>query len=520
MNRNSKSRFEKVMQRNVHQTTSNPLGLRSLNKNIKNLPSPPILQQQISDSKTIVQMDDDQEWKSQPQQYQKSFFKSKDDVNERTIYVADLLPTHTDADLSTIFYMVGAVKVTKQPGTHYGYVVFDTQENARIVLESKIDYKIRDHVIRVAVNSKPNEFDPNANLLIRNLEAYVNEQNLKDKFNEFGEIMSCKISRDKETGRSLCFGYLQFKTVESANKAIDKLNNTYWEEEFDPDWAYKTRKFYNKFNICNDEIKGKKMSITVFKKRGDYVHIKASKEGRESNLYVKNLGPDFGDADLKNLFKNFGNIKSAKIRRDKISGCPLGCGFVDFEDPDDAERAIEILNGLRLANFGDRQITVQMATCKSRRQRQKKQDEQDLVTNSSDSGKSSIINGDDGESITSEFDRTRTLSVSTPFTQASTPSLVSSPDFSESSDEFKRISPSQYFMITSPTSFDHHDYTNSAPSSMRSSPNAELANWNSFYQISDFYPQNKTFSQLQVTRFSLEKFEQNLQYKNGEYRYF
>jgi RNA recognition motif-containing protein len=505
MNKNGKL---KIKQRNVSSTFNS--------KSERYLASQPaIFQQQISDSKTIVQIDDEQEYESLLYN-----FKPKDDVNERTIYVADLLPSHTDQDLSMVFYQMGVVKVTKQPGTHYGYVVFDTQEHALKVLESKADYKIRDYVIRVAVNSKPNEFDPNANLLIRNLEVYVNEKHLKDKFKEFGDIMSCKVSRDP-SGKSLCFGYLQFRTVESANHAIDKLNNTYWEEDYDPDFTYKKKKTCNKLNH-DSEVKGKKMSITKFKKRKEYLEIKASKEGRESNLYVKNLGPDFGDADLKNLFKNYGNIKSAKIRRCKDTGRPLGCGFVDFEYPDDAQKAIDGLNGYVLTNFGARSIVVQMATCKSRRQRKKNQEQQDFnQIDNSGIDNSVISNCGDNESTSSLSEWYRARNLSTPFTQSSTPSLVSTPELSQSFDVFKRASPSQYSMIMSPRPFDQYDYfnSNSESISMRSSPAAVLPVWNDFNKISDFNQENQSFSQIQITRFSQEKFEENLRYEN-EYRYF
>jgi RNA recognition motif-containing protein len=44
---------------------------------------------------------------------------------------------------------------------------------------------------------------------------------------------------------------------------------------------------------------------------------------------------------LFNLFKAYGSIKSAKVRRQKcgLVEKPLGCGFVDFESPEEANLA-------------------------------------------------------------------------------------------------------------------------------------------------------------------------------------
>jgi hypothetical protein len=60
------------------------------------------------------------------------------------------------------------------------------------------------------------------------------------------------------------------------------------------------------------------------------------------------LGADFGDANFKNLFKNYGNIKSAKIRR--------------FPD-EYGERNYYSLSGFVTTNFGGRSFVLQMYTC-------------------------------------------------------------------------------------------------------------------------------------------------------------
>jgi hypothetical protein len=141
-----------------------------------------------------------------------------------------------------------------------------------------------------------------------------------------------------------------------------------------------------------------------------------------------------------------------------------------------------------------------MTTCKCRRQCKKNREQQDF--NQIDN--SSINNCGDNESISplSAWYRARNLSI--PFSQSSTPSLVSSPELSQS--VFKKASPSQYSMIMSPRPFDQYDYFNSYSESisMRFLPAAVLTVWDDFNKISDFNQENQSFSQIQITTFSQE----------------
>ncbi len=64
------------------------------------------------------------------------------------------------------------------------------------------------------------------NLYIGNLHYNVNEEELKEIFKEYGEVMSVTIITDKYTGRSKGFGFIEILNDEEANKAIDNLNGT------------------------------------------------------------------------------------------------------------------------------------------------------------------------------------------------------------------------------------------------------------------------------------------------------
>lgn len=62
-------------------------------------------------------------------------------------------------------------------------------------------------------------------------------------------------------------------------------------------------------------------------------------------LYVGNLSYQMTDADLESTFAEFGAVSSAKIIMDRETNRSKGFGFVEFGSKEDAESAIESLNG-------------------------------------------------------------------------------------------------------------------------------------------------------------------------------
>jgi len=64
------------------------------------------------------------------------------------------------------------------------------------------------------------------NIYIGNLYYNVNEEELKEIFKKYGEIMSAIIIKDKYTGRSKGFGFIEMLNDEEGNRAIDNLNDT------------------------------------------------------------------------------------------------------------------------------------------------------------------------------------------------------------------------------------------------------------------------------------------------------
>jgi len=65
------------------------------------------------------------------------------------------------------------------------------------------------------------------NIYVGNLPYSISEKQLKEKFQEFGEVESAKIITDKETNRSKGFGFVVMNNDSQAKVAIEAL--TEWE---------------------------------------------------------------------------------------------------------------------------------------------------------------------------------------------------------------------------------------------------------------------------------------------------
>ena len=62
------------------------------------------------------------------------------------------------------------------------------------------------------------------------------------------------------------------------------------------------------------------------------------------NIYVGNLPYNLSEDDLKAAFAQFGEVSSASIIMDKMSGQSKGFGFVEMPEKSEADEAIEALN--------------------------------------------------------------------------------------------------------------------------------------------------------------------------------
>ncbi len=79
-------------------------------------------------------------------------------------------------------------------------------------------------------------------------------------------------------------------------------------------------------------------------------------------LFVGSLSFEMTDMDLEDLFKQYGEVQSARVITDRDTGRSRGFGFVEMTSDGSAQAAIDALNGTEVKG---RSINVSIAREKS-----------------------------------------------------------------------------------------------------------------------------------------------------------
>jgi cold-inducible RNA-binding protein len=77
-----------------------------------------------------------------------------------------------------------------------------------------------------------------------------------------------------------------------------------------------------------------------------------------SKLFVGNLSFNTTENDLQDAFAAHGTVLETNLMMDRATGRPRGFGFVTMGSPEEAQKAIDALNG---KDLGGRALTVNVA---------------------------------------------------------------------------------------------------------------------------------------------------------------
>lgn len=67
------------------------------------------------------------------------------------------------------------------------------------------------------------------NIFIGNLDDKINNNHLKEAFQDYGEVSRAVVIKDKYTGKSRGFGFIEMPVKEEAINAINTLDGGTWE---------------------------------------------------------------------------------------------------------------------------------------------------------------------------------------------------------------------------------------------------------------------------------------------------
>ncbi|XP_064445471.1 polyadenylate-binding protein 4 isoform X10 [Mirounga angustirostris] len=246
-----------------------------------------------------------------------------------SLYVGDLHSDVTEAMLYEKFSPAGpvlSIRVCRDMITRrslgYAYVNFQQPADAERALDTMNFDVIKGKPIRIMWSQR----DPSlrksgvGNVFIKNLDKSIDNKALYDTFSAFGNILSCKVVCDENGSKG--YAFVHFETQEAADKAIEKMNGM----------------------LLND----RKVFVGRFKSRKEREAELGAKAKEFTNVYIKNFGEEVDDESLKELFSQFGKTLSVKVMRDP-SGKSKGFGFVSYEKHEDANKAVEEMNGKEIS---------------------------------------------------------------------------------------------------------------------------------------------------------------------------
>lgn len=148
------------------------------------------------------------------------------------------------------------------------------------------------------------------NLIINYLPQTLSDAEFNQLFAALGPLQSARILRDKRTGYSFGYGFVNYQKEEDATKAIETLNGL--------------------------QLMHKNIKVAYARPPTEDI--------RGSNLYVANLPRSMTQEELTNLFSPYGQIVNVKILMDSFTGLSKGCGFILFAQKAEAESAINNLH--------------------------------------------------------------------------------------------------------------------------------------------------------------------------------
>ena len=266
------------------------------------------------------------------------------------LYIKGIPKTTTPREVYEYFMQFGDIfscKVSEnETGMHngYGYITFYRSEDAeKAIQESKGKKIFGVDNVEISHFQKKNERmintteNNNHKIFINNLPEKYSVSELNDLCKDYGKIENCNMYLDK-IGKN--FGIVEFSNEAEAKDAMTKLDGKEIEKNKINVQLYQTQ-FEHKQFLMNKSLR-----------------IREQKD--KCNLIIKNIPLTSKEEDLEKTFKKYGEITSIRIEKNKIEKkdekgkfelVSKGFGYISFDKPEDAKKAIEEMDQKFLPGF-------------------------------------------------------------------------------------------------------------------------------------------------------------------------
>lgn len=148
-------------------------------------------------------------------------------------------------------------------------------------------------------------------LFIGGLASHTTEENLKQFYGKWGNVVDAVVMRDPTTKRSRGFGFITYTKAASVDEAQKNRPHIIDSKTVDPKRA-----------LPRPERETRETNISVKK------------------LFVGGLKDNHDEKCLEEYFSKFGNVISVKILTDRTTGKRRGFAFIEYDDYDSVDKAI------------------------------------------------------------------------------------------------------------------------------------------------------------------------------------
>ena len=165
-------------------------------------------------------------------------------------------------------------------------------------------------------------------LFVKNLSFSTGKEALQAHFEAAGRIKSIRIVMNN--GLPCGYGFVEFENEKTASKALRNLNNSVLDGHA-------------------LQLSESKATVQVPKKRQRNEDDEAveEEEDNRTKLLVKNLAFEATSGELKEVFQNYGEVKSVRLPT-KASGGHRGFAFIEYISHEDAANALNTLQNTHL----------------------------------------------------------------------------------------------------------------------------------------------------------------------------